>query len=82
MLFRSDARRLKRHCIGNMTYQEAADLAGALQPGLTVPAHYDMFAMNSLNPKLFFDYMKVKYPTLKSFRPRLGAIITGKHSSP
>lgn len=60
-----DAIRLKNNCIGNMTYQEAADLAGALQPGLTVPAHYDMFAMNSIDPELFLDYMKVKYPRLK-----------------
>ena len=72
-----DAKRLKRNCIGNMTYQEAADLAGALQPKLTIPAHYDMFAMNSLNPKLFFDYMKVKYPHLKCAKPRLGTIFRG-----
>ncbi|RKX92618.1 MAG: MBL fold metallo-hydrolase, partial [Spirochaetes bacterium] len=30
-----DAKRLKSGCIGNMTYQEAADLAGALRPGIT-----------------------------------------------
>lgn len=72
-----DAKRLKRNCIGNMTYQEAADLAGALHPKLTIPAHYDMFAMNSFDPQLFFDYMKVKYPQLKSTRPRLGTIFMG-----
>jgi L-ascorbate metabolism protein UlaG (beta-lactamase superfamily) len=59
-----DARRLKANCIGNMTYQEAADLAGALEPGLTIPSHYDMFAMNSEDPELFIDYMEVKYPKL------------------
>ena len=70
-----DARRLKRNCIGNMTYQEAADLAGALKPGLTIPAHYDMFAMNSIDPRLFLDYMKVKYPQLNCARPRLGTVL-------
>jgi L-ascorbate metabolism protein UlaG (beta-lactamase superfamily) len=69
-----DAKRLKNNCIGNMTYQEAADLAGALKPGLTIPAHYDMFAMNSINPKLFLDYMKVKYPHLKCAMPRRGTL--------
>jgi L-ascorbate 6-phosphate lactonase len=59
-----DARRLAANCIGNMTYQEAADLAGALQPGLTIPTHYDMFAFNREDPALFVDYMHVKYPQL------------------
>ncbi|HHN46509.1 MAG TPA: MBL fold metallo-hydrolase, partial [Planctomycetes bacterium] len=59
-----DARRLAANCIGNMTYQEAADLAGALEPALVIPAHYDMFAANSEDPALFIDYVNVKYPKL------------------
>jgi len=59
-----DAERLRRNCIGNMTYQEAADLAGALRPGLTIPAHYDMFEGNREDPRKFEDYMHVKYPDL------------------
>lgn len=61
-----DAVRLAAKCIGNMTYQEAADLAGALGPATTIPMHYDMFAKNSENPRLFLDYMRVKYPRLKA----------------
>lgn len=61
-----DARRLAANCIGNMTYQEAADLAGALAPRLTIPAHFDMFPGNRCSPKLFMDYMHVKYPHLKT----------------
>jgi L-ascorbate 6-phosphate lactonase len=61
-----DAERYARKCIGNMTYQEAADLAGSIKPSLTIPAHYDMFKGNSADPKLFVDYMKVKYPDLKT----------------
>lgn len=60
-----DAKRLKAGCIGNMTYQEAVDLAGAISPRLTVPSHYEMFAMNMEDPKKFAEYMDVKYPDLK-----------------
>jgi L-ascorbate metabolism protein UlaG (beta-lactamase superfamily) len=60
-----DAKRYAEGCIGNMTYQEAADLAGALQPRMTIPAHYDMFAGNPGDPVAFTDYMRVKYPALK-----------------
>ena len=61
-----DAKRLASGCVGNMTYQEAADLAGTLRPGLTVPTHYEMFAENSEDPQLFVDYMQIKYPNLKT----------------
>jgi L-ascorbate metabolism protein UlaG (beta-lactamase superfamily) len=67
-----DARRLAANCIGNMTYQEAADLAGAVQPGMTIPTHFDMFAFNSEDPQLFVDYMHVKYPHLETCIPRHG----------
>jgi len=50
--------------IGNMTYQEAADLAGALSPRLVIPAHYDMFANNPGDPQAFADYVRAKYPDL------------------
>jgi L-ascorbate metabolism protein UlaG (beta-lactamase superfamily) len=57
-----DAERFSAGIIGNMVYQEAADLAGGLTVGLTVPMHYDMFAANSEDPMLFVDYVKAKYP--------------------
>ena len=60
-----DAVRYARRCLGNMTYQEAVDLAGALHPRLTVPGHYDMFANNAQDPQPFADYMDVKYPELR-----------------
>ncbi len=56
-----DARRYRDNCIGNMTYQEAADLAGELRPGLVIPGHWDMFAHNSENPEAFADYIAAKY---------------------
>jgi L-ascorbate 6-phosphate lactonase len=57
-----DAARLSRGCIGNMVWQEAADLAGGLEVKLTLPMHWDMFADNSEDPSLFVDYVRVKYP--------------------
>jgi len=59
-----DAERYRRNTLGNMTYQEAADLAGALAPRLTVPGHFDMFEFNGEDPQRFADYMRVKYPQL------------------
>ena len=56
-----DAKRYRQNCIGNMTYQEAADLAGEIVPGLVIPGHWDMFADNSGNPEAFADYLDAKY---------------------
>jgi L-ascorbate metabolism protein UlaG (beta-lactamase superfamily) len=57
-----DAERFEADIVGNMTYQEAGDLVGGLDVGLTVPTHYDMFAFNSEDPGLFIAYMKSRYP--------------------
>lgn len=59
-----DATRFARGCMGNMTWQEAADFCGELNPSLCCPAHYEMFADNAQDPKPFVDYCKVKYPEL------------------
>lgn len=59
-----DAERLKRNCIGNMTFQEAVDLAGTLRPRFAVPTHWDMFEGNLGDPQAFVEYMKVKYPAV------------------
>ncbi len=65
-----DGRRLSSGCIGNMTWQEAADLAGTLAPGAVIPAHYDMFANNAAPVDAFADYMHVKYPHQRVVIPR------------
>jgi L-ascorbate metabolism protein UlaG (beta-lactamase superfamily) len=67
-----DAERLARNCIGNMTFQEAADLAGAIRPGVTLCAHFDMFMGNMEDPRKFADYMRVKYPDLTTVIPEYG----------
>lgn len=56
-----DGARYRRDCIGNMTFQEAADLAGELRPGLVIPGHWDMFADNPGDPVSFADYLDAKY---------------------
>ena len=72
-----DAVRYKADCIGNMTYQEAVDLAGALDINVTIPAHFDMFAFNSEDPRKFVDYFNVKYRGRKCTVPVPGQIIRG-----
>ena len=66
-----DGKRYRADCIGNMTFQEAADLAGELSPGLTIPGHWDMFATNPGDPEAFADYVDAKYgPRLPVHIPR------------
>ena len=56
-----DSRRYKADCIGNMTYQEAADFAGEAGTRIVVPGHWDMFGFNSADPREFAEYIRVKY---------------------
>ncbi|MBQ4046284.1 MAG: MBL fold metallo-hydrolase, partial [Lachnospiraceae bacterium] len=56
-----DGVRYRSDCIGNMTFQEAADLAGELGVGTVIPGHWNLFAHNSENPALFADYLEAKY---------------------
>ena len=56
-----DALRYRKNWIGNMTYQEAADLAGETEPVMVIPGHWDMFAINSGDPEAFADYIDAKY---------------------
>ena len=56
-----DGARYRHNFIGNMTFQEAVDLAGELQPGLVIPGHWDMFAENPGDPEAFADYLDAKY---------------------
>lgn len=66
------AAQLKSGIIGNMTYQEAVDLAGNVGARCAVPTHFDMFARNSGDPEAFLEYLAVKYPGVKGVFPRHG----------
>jgi L-ascorbate 6-phosphate lactonase len=76
-----DAKRYKDNCIGNMTYQEAVDLAGSIKPGLVVPSHYEMISSNSENPQLFADYLEVKYPGVNYWIGEHGEMVTVKYAN-
>ncbi|NLD88240.1 MAG: MBL fold metallo-hydrolase [Clostridiales bacterium] len=67
-----DGQRYRRGCIGNMTYQEAADLAGAIKPRLVCPSHYDLIYGNTEDVGKFLDYMNAKYPEIKSWTGEYG----------
>lgn len=71
-----DAKRYRENLIGNMTYQEAVDLAGCLCPKLVVPGHYEMFAGNTQDPTLFVDYLDAKYPDVKCWVGENGFKVT------
>ena len=66
-----DAKRYRQNWIGNMTWQEAADLAGDTKPALVIPGHWDMFEINGADPNEFADYMDAKY------QGRIDCIIPG-----
>ena len=71
-----DARRYRAGCIGNMTFQEAVDLAGELGPALVIPGHWDMFADNPGDPEAFADYLDAKYPgQVRCVIPRMMEVI-------
>lgn len=70
-----DAERYRSGCIGNMTYQEAVDLAGELRVGLAVPAHWDMFAGNSEDPQRFVAYLAAKFPDVPCWVGQPGVLV-------
>lgn len=59
-----DATRWRQNCLGNMTYQEAVDIAGELPLKMVIPMHYGMFTDNSENPQLFVNYLQAKFPKI------------------
>ncbi|QIN81488.1 MBL fold metallo-hydrolase [Rubrobacter tropicus] len=49
--------RTARGIAGNTDFREAAELAEALNFGLIVPTHYDLFAFNGADPGHFVSYL-------------------------
>lgn len=49
--------RTTQNIIGNTDFREAAELAEALDFGLIVPTHYDVFAFNGADPGHFVSYL-------------------------
>ena len=69
-----DGKRYRQDLIGNMTFQEAVDLAGELDPRVVMPGHWDMFADNPGDPEAFADYLDAKYGgRVKAVMPRIAS---------
>ena len=69
-----DPERYARDIIGNMTYQEATDLCGAVSPALAVPGHYDTHLFNLENPQLFAQYIERKYKDIQCDIKEIGEV--------
>lgn len=52
---------------GNMNEEECARLSGALNPRLTIPCHYGMFADHGGNPGKFLEIMRNTFPDNEIF---------------
>ncbi|MBD5509243.1 MAG: MBL fold metallo-hydrolase [Lachnospiraceae bacterium] len=52
---------------GNMNEEECVELSRALEPKLTIPYHYGMFASHGGNPGLFIEKMKERCPDNKFY---------------
>lgn len=48
--------------VGNMTCEEAVELARRTRAGLLVPMHHDLYAVNGVNPALFVDLVNTQSP--------------------
>lgn len=69
-----DGPRFRAGVLGNMTFQEAADLTAGLRPGLVVPTHYGMFDFNTEDPARFADFMEAKHESQPFMLPQLGQL--------
>ena len=61
---------------GNLNEAECADLSYAINPKITIPCHYGMFASHGGNPGLFHKIMSEKYPNNAYILMCLGEMYT------
>lgn len=57
---------------GNLNEEECARLSSSLNPGLTIPCHYGMFAAHGGNPGAFIEKMKEICPKNRYYLMTLG----------
>jgi L-ascorbate metabolism protein UlaG (beta-lactamase superfamily) len=60
-----DWERTERGIIANMTVEDAAKLAHAIDTDLVIPGHYDLLGCNAVNPALFAEAMYRLSPAKK-----------------
>ncbi len=61
---------------GNLNEDECVELSMALNPALTIPCHYGLFATHKGLPGLFMEIMKEKCPGQKYLLMTMGEYIT------
>lgn len=66
-----DEEREAKGIIGNLNYQEAADLAISLNAGLVIPTHFDMVKGNIEDPEKFVSYLQQKDQKRKYWIPNM-----------
>lgn len=64
--------RTRRDCIGNLNFNEAAELAKIIDADLTIPTHFDMVTGNTVNPLSFIQTFIEINPSRKWHIPALG----------
>jgi L-ascorbate metabolism protein UlaG (beta-lactamase superfamily) len=64
-----DPDRERRGVVGNMTADEAADLAAALGVTVAVPMHYDMVRGNLGRPEAFVAALRSRHPEVSAWVP-------------
>lgn len=67
--------RTRQGIVGNMNIREAAELAQALDAGLVVPTHYDLFAGNGADPGQFVSYLYRLNPERPQKMLRVGEML-------
>ena len=58
---RSDARN-RLDIVGNLTYQEAAELSAQIKANLLIPTHFDLYDINGEDPAVFIAEIASQYP--------------------
>ena len=64
--------RTRRGCIGNLEAEETARLALRLGAGCTIPTHYDMVQVNTVDPLRFAAALRQLDPSARFALPALG----------
>jgi L-ascorbate 6-phosphate lactonase len=68
-----DPDRERRGAVGNLSPDEAAELARDLSVAVAIPMHYDTIRGNEGEPDAFVRAMRMRHPTASVWMPGLGA---------
>jgi L-ascorbate 6-phosphate lactonase len=60
----------------NLSHDEAAQLAARIRPRAAIPAHYDMFLDNGIDPRRFESALKLRAPQVQYLQLQHGVEFT------